>query len=83
MIISLDKKYKTRDGHGVKLLRIDAPGDCPVEGIMFLDHYEAHVHWQANGTYGSVPESREDEDIIKEFGFNNYDLVEIPPTVSG
>lgn len=77
MLVDINKKYKTRDGHGVKILRTDAPGDCPVEGIMFLDHYEAHVHWQSDGTYGPMPESHEDREIMEEFGFNYYDLVEI------
>lgn len=33
MKISMDKKYRTRDGHDVRLLCVDGPGTFPVVGI--------------------------------------------------
>ena len=78
MIISLDKKYKTRDGHGVRLSTTSAKPPYPIEGVMFSDHHEISMHWREDGCYGPIPEDREEADIMKEFGFEKWDLVEIP-----
>lgn len=82
-MISLDKKYRTRNGHGVKLKTVTAEPPHPVRGVMFLDHYECDMKWQSDGTYGPIPQCPEDYEIIDSFLFSDYDLIEIPPSTDG
>lgn len=46
-MISMDKKYRTRDGRDVRLLCVDGPGDQPVFGLV-----NGSVEtWSENGAY--------------------------------
>lgn len=60
-MISMDKKYKTRDGRNVRLLCTDGPSKkWPVIGIIEGD--EATTSWDALGSFygGSVAEDPAD-----------------------
>jgi len=64
-MISMDKKYKTRDGQEVRLLCVDAPGGFPVVGLLG----ETVSTWCADGSFflSEKPE--------------NLDLIETPETI--
>lgn len=81
MQIDINKKYRTRNGHGVKLYTVTADPPYTVKGVMFLDHYECSMEWQADGKYGPIPECKEEREIIEQLPrFRDYDLIEIPST---
>lgn len=66
-MISLDKKYKTRDGRDVRLLCTDGPGQFPVIGI--VDGDDSIGFWLSSGMMRYDRETR-------------YDLIEVPNTVT-
>lgn len=47
MTISMDKKYRTRDGRDVRLLCVDGPKDYPVIGVVEGDNCPSS--WTASG----------------------------------
>lgn len=51
-MISMDKKYKTRDGRDVRILCTDAPGDYPVVGL--INNVLVHS-WTSNGAFNRDP----------------------------
>src|SRR3546814_10724027 len=69
-MISMDKKYRTRDGRDVRILCTDAPGHAPVIGYI-KDHGKALLgRWTHEGTaYDRMPhcdliEVRSAEDVV-------------------
>lgn len=66
-MITMHKKYKTRNGFEVRLLCIDRKGDeCPVVGLVHKGGSEHVYSWYSTGEY----------DIGHESG---YDLIEVLP----
>lgn len=53
MIISMDKKYRTRDGRDVRLLCVDGEGSQPVVGMIG----EGVDRWHLDGRFTSAYES--------------------------
>lgn len=59
-MISMDKKYTTKDGRPVRLLCVDGPGEFPVIGLL-----ESLVRvWKENGFY-SYCNSESSFDLIE------------------
>ena len=63
--ISMDKKYKTRDGKSVRIICVDAKGDWPIIGLIEIQEVESVAAWRADGLYGPTR--------------SGYDLVETTP----
>lgn len=68
MTISLDKKYKTRQGDEVKLFVLDGGGHYPVIGILSSQDYWTAMRWDVNGK-------------INATSLTSFDLVEVKPIV--
>jgi len=64
-MISMDKKYTTRDGRGVRLLCVDVPGEFPVVGIVRGDIFR----WNTCGGFAASGIS------------HDFDLIEAPETI--
>ena len=64
-MISMDKKYRTRDGREVKLLMVDAGGFEPVLGAYRVgDLGWMPIGWKADGFY-YCPDDPSDYDLIE------------------
>lgn len=50
-MISMDKKYRTRDGREVVLYCVDAPSDWPVHGRIIDAHATSVCAWTADGSF--------------------------------
>lgn len=59
MKISMDKKYRTRDGRDVRLLCVDGPEEYPVIGI--TDGSQSPCSWTIEGNWISAEEADEDD----------------------
>jgi hypothetical protein len=64
-MISIDKKYRTRDGEDVRILCTDAPGKYPVVGL--IEGEEEPQRWTISGGHVNVQK-----------GYY-FDLIEVPP----
>jgi len=51
MKISLDKEYRTRRGHKVRLYAIDGLGTNPVHGARLINGIWEQTSWRRNGAY--------------------------------
>jgi len=69
-MISLDKKYRTRDGRAVRLLCVDRKGKTPykVVGLVTDGQDEGIFYWNILGVMGGEP--------------SGVDLIEIKPSVT-
>jgi hypothetical protein len=68
MTISLDKKYRTRDGRDVRIYAMDHNGDYPIIGATIDSGYPNTCSWKLNGwAYDSVK--------------SELDLVEVKPRI--
>ena len=69
MTISMDKKYRTRDGREVRIYAVDGKGDYPVHGSIKINgQWEDIEKWKKNGRY-------------YEQGENMRDLIEVKPRI--
>lgn len=65
-MISMDKKYKTRDGRDVRILCVDGPSDeCPVIGIVLGAGGVAYWGVDGRKVAGVFPGAREDNDLVE------------------
>lgn len=61
--ISMDKKYRTRDGREVRLLCIDGPdSNSPVIGIVGCQI----VTWRINGRWGSLTQASDLFEVVPD-----------------
>lgn len=67
--ISMDKKYKTRDGKSVRILFVDVTGDWPIVGLVETQEGECVAAWRANGLYGHT---RSDYDLIERSPYEDF-----------
>ena len=68
MTISMDKKYRTRDGHEVRIYAVDGNRDFPIHGaIKFASGWKSSC-WTADGSY-----------LIAENNLN--DLIKVKPRI--
>jgi hypothetical protein len=65
-MISMDKRYRTRDGRGVRVLCVDRDGSQPVCVLVRNKASEQFISCNANGSYFENEEE------------NDLDLIEIP-----
>ena len=61
-MISMDKKYRTRDGRDVRILCVDGPEDYPVIGLVEGD--QSPNSWTIEGSWIVAGEADE-EDLIE------------------
>lgn len=82
MPILLNGKYRTKNGMGVQITKID--GTVAI-GNAFLEHCVFDMRWWvSDGTYVIPnPESMGDVAIIAGFNWSDYDLEELSPSVNG
>lgn len=73
MTISMEKKYRTRDGRDVRILCVDGHGDYPVVGIVIEGNSAFPSSWKEDGRYFSsdttnmdLIEVRSAEDVVFE-----------------
>ena len=68
-MISMDKKYKTRNGLPVRILCLDRKGDMyPVIGLVTIENGAESIHtFTADGRFNFSPEG------------DSYDLIEVSP----
>lgn len=63
-MISMDKKYKTRDGREVRIYAVDGQGPYPVHGAIWMKNFWSPCNWTELGTMHS--DGREaDSDLIE------------------
>lgn len=70
MIVSMDKEYRTRAGHEVRIYATDAGGDYPIHGAWFFngESWESEI-WTLDGArYASGATDR-------------LDLIEVKPRI--
>ena len=69
MTISMDKQYRTRDGHAVRIYAVD--GKCPSErvhgAIQYIDGGWVQHSWDIKGNFG--------------LGKTDLDLIEVKPRI--
>lgn len=70
-MISMDKKYRTRDGRPVRVLATDARGDQPVVGLVWNieQDKEAVMRWSIDGLWSPLSDEIE------------LDLIEVKPRI--
>ena len=69
-MISMDKKYRTRDGREVRIYALDGGGKQPIHGsVKDEDGSWKPISWCSGGTQWG--------ERIK----NNYDLIEVKPRI--
>lgn len=71
MTISMDKKYRTRDGREVRILAVDGFGKHPVHGVYLSEVGWVLYRWAANGS--AYPPWYADG--------NTKDLIEVKPRI--
>ena len=65
--IDINKTYRTRDGHEIRLYATDAGGEYPIHGSVFSDGKWRVDAWTADGAFNRI-------DYESEF-----DLIEVKP----
>jgi len=60
-MISMDKKYRTRDGRDVRLLCVDGGGFYPVIGLIDSDM----LRWTDDGLFAPMRTARHSTDLIE------------------
>lgn len=65
--VDIRKKYMTLEQRPVRILCVDAPGDCPVVGYMCVDDGSFPGSWTADGKWLTASDQP-----------SEYDLVEVP-----
>ena len=71
MTISMDKKYRTRDGREVRIYAVDGGGSFPVHGAIRFENFWGLISWDFDGEHAtsSLP------------SFDKYDLIEVKPRI--
>ena len=69
-MISMDKQYRTRDGHEVRLLMTDGGGYYPIVGAYFGEGIWREASWTSDGCYNT-------NGIHKRL-----DLIEVKPKIT-
>ena len=71
MTISMDKKYRTRDGRDVRIYAVDGLGYYPVHGAIWFENFWRQASWDFDGEHvaSSLPP------------FGKYDLIEVKPRI--
>ena len=87
MTISMDKKYRTRDGREVRIYAVDGQGPYPVHGSIKINgQWEDIEKWKKNGRYYEQGENRRDlievkPRIHREYWVNMYPIHSINPVL--
>ena len=71
MTISMDKKYRTKEGHDVRIYAVDGLGYYPVHGAIWFENFWRPASWDFDGEHvtSSLPP------------FDKYDLIEVKPRI--
>lgn len=74
MTISMDKKYKTRDGEPVRLLCTDAKGPYPVVGLVRRTDVDIFGSWAADGRIMAFGKLKSGNDLIEVQPYEDFKI---------